>query len=145
MGASVEHLISPKYNLNTATIAKLPPRINLYGGLNMELNKITLNPSIIIRTQSGNTEIMAQAVAGMLVDAKKDITVKGGLGYRLGDAAQILVGMDYGAFRVGGAFDYTLSSLPKANTQNGFELAVGYIAKIFKSVKPNRVILCPRY
>ena len=142
----MEHLLAPKYNLNTATISKLPPRINLYGGINVDINKtMSINPSLIVRAQSGNTEIMAQAVAGMKLDAKKDITVKAGLGYRLGDAAQFLLGLDYGDIRVGGAFDYTLSQLRNASNQNGFEIAVGYIGKIFKSVKPNKVILCPRY
>jgi type IX secretion system PorP/SprF family membrane protein len=146
VGLSVEHILSPKYNLITSTIAKLPPRINLYGGLNVDLNKkMSLSPALIVRAQSGNTEIMLQALAGMKLDPKKDITVKGGLGYRVGDAAQILLGMDYGDIRVGGAFDYTLSQVRNANSQNGFEIAVGYIGKIFKSVKPNKVILCPRY
>ena len=146
VGLSMEHLLAPKYNLNTATISKLPPRINLYGGINVDINKtMSINPSLIVRAQSGNTEIMAQAVAGMKLDAKKDITVKAGLGYRLGDAAQFLLGLDYGDIRVGGAFDYTLSQLRNASNQNGFEIAVGYIGKIFKSVKPNKVILCPRY
>jgi type IX secretion system PorP/SprF family membrane protein len=146
IGLSVEHILTPKYNLHSTTIAKLPRRINLYGGVDVALNKtLSFNPALIVRSASGNTEIMAQGVAGVKLDPKKDFMIKGGLGYRLGDAAQLLAGVEYGDIRAGLAYDLTLSQVRNASTQNGFEIAVGYVGKIFKAVKPSKVILCPRY
>ena len=146
IGFSMEHTLTPKYNLNKATIAKLPRRFNLYGNMDIALNKkMNFYPALMIRSQSKNIEVMAQAVAGLKIDEKKDITVKGGLGYRIGDAAQILGGIQYGDIRAGIAYDFTLSQLRTSNIQNGFEIAVGYIGKLFKSVKPSKVILCPQY
>ena len=54
--------------------------------------------------------------------------------------------MDYGDIRIGASYDYTLSSgLRDANAKNGFEIAIGYIGKIFRTKQPPPVILCPRY
>jgi type IX secretion system PorP/SprF family membrane protein len=146
IGLSVEHFLTPKYNLNKATIAKLPRRINLYGNMDIAITKkISFYPGLMIRAIGGSTEIMGQGVAGLKIDEKKGITVKGGLGYRIGDAAQILGGIEYGDIRAGIAYDFTLSGLRTSSIQNGFELAVGYIGKLFKSGKPSKVILCPQY
>ncbi len=147
LGLSLEHLLSSKYNLLTPTIAALPTRINLYGTMDVALNKrISLQPALLIRTATGSSEIMLQAVAGLKLDPKKDLTLKGGLGYRLGDALQALVGAQWDTFKVGVAYDFTLSELrTNAKTQDGFEIAIGYIGRIFRTPKPNPVILCPRY
>jgi type IX secretion system PorP/SprF family membrane protein len=146
IGLSMEHVLTPKSNLVKTTIARLPRRINLYGNMDVSLNKkMSLYPGLMIRAIGGKTEIMAQAVGGLLIDPKKDIIVKGGLGYRFGDAAQVLGGISYGDIRAGISYDFTLSQLRQSNVQNGFEIAVGYIGKLFKAVKPTKVILCPQY
>ncbi len=147
VGLSVDNIIGAKYNLLTSTVAKLPRRFNLYSTLDVALNKrISLNPAVIFRTTAGTSEIMVHAVGGVKLDPKNNISVKGGLGYRLGDAAQLLLGMDYGDIRIGASYDYTLSSgLRDANAKNGFEIAIGYIGKIFRTKQPPPVILCPRY
>jgi hypothetical protein len=68
------------------------------------------------------------------------------LGYRLGDAAQALVGMYYGPFKVGLAYDFTVSEVKTGTSvRDGFELGVGYIGKIFKKPTAPPIILCPRY
>ena len=89
---------------------------------------------------------MAQAMVGFNLDPKKNTIVKAGLGYRLGDAAQALLGAQFGDIRIGASYDLTTSSL-RNNTsiKDGFEIAVGYIGKIFKKPNPPATILCPRY
>ena len=115
--------------------------------MDVALNKrLSLNPAVIVRTTAGTSEIMVHAVGGIKLDQKNNIAIKGGLGYRLGDAAQLLLGMDYGDIRIGASYDYTLSSgLKDANAKNGFEIAIGYIGKIFRTKQPPPVILCPRF
>ncbi|MBL7818218.1 MAG: PorP/SprF family type IX secretion system membrane protein [Saprospiraceae bacterium] len=147
LGASVEHLISPEYNLVKTTISKLPRRFNLYGVMDLAMTKqISLHPALIFRAANGQTETMAQAMVGFKLDPKKNTIVKGGLGYRLGDAAQVLLGAEFGDIRVGASYDVTTSNLrSNTNIKDGFEIAVGYIGKIFKKPNPPATILCPRY
>lgn len=147
IGLSMDNLLGAKYNLLKTTVAKMPRRLNVYSTLDIELNKrVSLNPAVIFRTTAGTNEIMLHAVGGVKLDAKNNIKVKGGLGYRLGDAAQLLLGLDYGDIRIGASYDYTVSSgLVDANARNGFEIAIGYIGKIFRTKQPPPVILCPRY
>ena len=147
IGVSVEHLLAPKYNLIKTTISKLPTRFNIYGTLDMSLTKlISLQPAIIFRTAGGQSETMVQAMAGLKLDPKKDLIIKAGLGYRVGDAGQILLGAQVGDWRVGAAYDLTTSNLrTNSNIKDGFELAIGYIGKIFKKPNPPATILCPKY
>ncbi len=147
IGVSVEHLLSPKYNLITTTVSKLPTRFNLYGVVDLSLTKqISLQPALIFRTAGGQSETMAQAMVGFKLDPKSNTTIKAGLGYRLGDAAQALLGAQLGDLRVGASYDLTTSNL-RSNTsiKDGFELAVGYVGKLFKKPNPPAAILCPRY
>ena len=146
VGLSLDNITGAKYNLIKSSTAALPRRINLHGSLDIDLNKrFTLNPALLVRSLSGSSEIMVHAVGGVKLDPQKNIVVKGGVGYRVGDAALLLVGLDYGDFRVGASYDYTLSSINNSNVRNGFELALGYVGKIFRTPQPPRVILCPRY
>ena len=147
LGVSLEHAFTPKYNLVKTTASKLPRRLNIYATMDMDVNKrISLSPALIFRTAGGTSETMAQVVAGLKLDPKKKIAIRGGLGYRFGDAAQVLAGMDFGDIRVAGAYDFTTSTL-RSNTsvKDGFELAVSYIGKIFKKPNPPAQILCPKY
>lgn len=66
-----------------------------------------------------------------------------GVGYRLGDAAAVLVGLEHKSVRVGFAYDLNLSSLTAPNSAT--EFAVSYIGKIFKRPKIDPVIFCPRF
>jgi type IX secretion system PorP/SprF family membrane protein len=149
IGASVEHVLSPKYNLidNKGQISKLPMRINAYGTMDLTLSKsLTLHPAALLRVQAGQTETMVQGLVGVKVDPKKNMVVKAGLGYRVADALQFLGGIELGDLRVGVAYDFTASKLRSdSRSQDGFEIAIGYIGKIFKTEKPTPILLCPRY
>ena len=87
-----------------------------------------------------------QALGGYLFDPVKDITINFGLGYRLGDAIQTLVGAKYKNLRVGLAYDINTSDLNSAsNYRGGFEIAANYIVKIYKNPVTKTKILCPRF
>ena len=69
-----------------------------------------------------------------------------GLGYRFGDAAQVLFGGDYKDLRVALSYDVNVSSLSTASDyQGGFELAAWYIIKIYRKPTIKTRILCPRF
>jgi type IX secretion system PorP/SprF family membrane protein len=147
IGLSVEHVIKPKDNLITPTASKLPSRLNIYATVDAAINKrFSIFPALIFRTAAGTSETMVQAVGGIKLDPKKNLMLRGGLGYRFGDALQVLAGVDFGDIRVGASYDYTTSTLrSNTNAQDGFEIAFSYIGKIFKRPNPPAAVLCPKY
>jgi type IX secretion system PorP/SprF family membrane protein len=154
IGLSLEHVFSPKDALlktpttgATPSAGKLPLRFNLYATVDAAVNKrFSVFPAFIVRTAGGSTEAMLHAVGGFKLDPKKNIMLRGGLGYRFGDALQVLGGIDFGDIRVGASYDYTTSTLrSNTNAQDGFEIAVAYIGKIFKKPNPPAAVLCPKY
>jgi hypothetical protein len=68
-----------------------------------------------------------------------------GLGYRTGDAAKVLVGIDSGQLRAALSYDITLSQARNANSYQGaFEVSAAYIFNIYKKPVVTPKILCPR-
>lgn len=126
---------------------QLPMRMGFHGNLNAQLNdKWSIRPTAFYQTIAGASELQVQGTAGYLVNPEKDVTLRFGAGYRLGDAAQVLLGVDLKDLSVGLAYDVNLSDLTEAtNTVGGFELAAAYIAKIYKEPDVPPVIFCPRF
>ena len=82
---------------------------------------------------------------GYMIKPDRGIRLNGGIGYRIGDALQFLVGMDIKDLRLGVSYDMNISSLsPASGYFGGFELGVAYYGKIFKKPKIKPVIVCPR-
>jgi type IX secretion system PorP/SprF family membrane protein len=165
VGSSLNHILTPDLHVNKAgsidsTTSSafspspdgedawdLPGDFTLHGQFFVDLNdKIVLKPAFMFRTLSGANNIQVQALAGYHLNKEKDMTVNFGIGYRLRDATQLIVGMDYKQFKVGAAYDLTVSDLSSAASgAGGFELGVSYIARIFKKPTVNPVIFCPRF
>lgn len=149
LGLAFKHLTTPSYGLISAGTnqADLPLRITAHGTVNTDLtDRWVLSPSFLFNTISSSNEIMLQLMAGYHFSKEKDITLRFGSGYRFGDAVPILLGMDYKQFRVGVAYDINISDLTQiSNNQGGFEIALSYIAKIFKTPTIKPVIFCPRF
>ena len=99
----------------------------------------------MFRVLSGANNIQVQAIGGYHLNETKDMTLNVGIGYRLRDATQFIVGMDYKQFRVGAAYDLTVSDLSDVGTGGGFELGLAYTARIFKKPNVKPVIFCPRF
>lgn len=162
VGASFNNILTPDYHLNegatdTTTVTSqpnpdedtwdLPGNFLMHGQFFVDLNdKWVAKPAFLFQAQSGANEIMIQGIAGYHLNEKKDMTLNFGVGYRLRDAAKFIVGMDYKQFRVGAAYDLTVSDLRDASSSaGGFELGVSYIAKIYKKPTVKPVIFCPRF
>ncbi len=126
---------------------KLPMRFNLHGDFEFDLNKKwVLNPKFLLTTLQKSNNIQVQMMSGYHFNKKDNVTLNFGLGYRLRDAAEFLVGMDYKSFRIGASYDMTLSGLNEVNNSvGGFEIGLSYIATIFKSADVKPVIFCPRF
>ena len=126
---------------------KLPMRFNLHGDFEFDMNKKwVLNPKFLFTTLRKSNNIQTQLMAGYHFNKKDNVRLDFGLGYRLRDAAEFLVGMDYKSFRIAASYDMTLSGLNEINnTVGGFEVGLSYIATIFKSADVKPVIFCPRF
>lgn len=134
---------------------RIPSRFVIHGGLEQEINsQFLVMPSFLLQSQSGSgdMELLIQAMGGVRLPLKdqpkekpQEVLAMAGLGTRIGDALQVLIGGQYGPYRVGLAYDINTSSLSEA-TQNvgGVEIAVSYVAVIKKKPKPKPTIFCPR-
>ncbi len=104
-----------------------------------------LTPSIMYQRTGNNQELVAQTKVGLLVSEERNLYVNGGLGYRVGDAIQMLIGADIKDVKVQLAYDINVSGLTAASRGLGaFELAVSYVGKVYKKPKVDATKVCPR-
>ena len=104
-----------------------------------------LTPSVMYQRTGNNQQLVAQTKVSLLVSEEKNIYANGGLGYRVGDAIQVLVGADIRDIKVQLAYDVNVSGLTAASRGLGaFELAVSYIGKVYKKPKVDPTKVCPR-
>ncbi len=146
LGFSVRHITSPNndYNFSSSSV-DLPMRLIAHGQLNTDLNdKWTLNPEVYFSNISPSMQVQLHAWTGYRLKPEKNIKLNFGLGYRVSDSAQVLLGLDYGDVKAALAYDLTLSELSEANSyQGGFEIAVYYTGKIYKKPTVKPVIIGP--
>jgi len=145
-GLSARHITTPgsDYNFGGSNV-DLSMRFIAHAQLNTALNtKWTLTPEVYFSNITPAKQFQAHAWAGYWLNHTDNIKLNAGLGYRVGDSAQLLLGMDYKDFKVALGYDFTLSDLSNVNShQGGFELAAYYIAKVYKKPNVKPVILCP--
>ncbi|MCB0666499.1 MAG: PorP/SprF family type IX secretion system membrane protein [Saprospiraceae bacterium] len=144
IGVSAMHINQPRASIiGSGSGTKLPMRIVGYGTYHMDLNEqLMVTPSILFQNLGTASEVAVQGMLGYKIPDQNTV-LKAGLGYRLGDAMEVLAGVDYKDLRVGASYDLTLSDLKAPN--NAFELAVAYIIRIYKRPKVDPVIFCPRF
>jgi type IX secretion system PorP/SprF family membrane protein len=146
LGVSVRHITTPDTDYNFgSSIVDLPIRITAHAQLNTALNdKWSLSPELYYANISPSSQVQVHAWTGYMLKPEKNIKLNFGVGYRITDAGQLLLGLDYGSVKAALSYDLTLSKLNEANSyQGGFEIAVYYIGKIYKKPVVKPVILCP--
>ncbi len=159
VGFSIYHFTRPNYSLIGSGsapgptpgpqqgFARLPRRYVTHGQFNLALNdRLSLSPTFLFQTMEGNDEIVVQGMAGYLFNEEKNITLRAGLGYRLSDAVNILLGAKIKDLTIGAAYDINISDLTiVSNYRGGFEIAANYIVKIYKPTVVKPKVLCPRF
>lgn len=147
VGIVAGHVNTPAYALRAAGGAggKRPMRMAAHAKVDLPLKneKWSLTPTVFWQTTSKANEIALQTWGNYALN--KDFTLRGGLGYRVSDAAKVLFGADYKDLRVALAYDLNVSSNPAEVYQGGFEIAAWYILKIYKKPVVKPAILCPRF
>ncbi len=149
-------------DLNPNDDFRIPTLFVLHGKYNVDLTEVfSLSPRFLFQQTGNQNEAVIQAWAGYKLlkrelrdDGRKGRLIKDdeapkvefGLGYRLGDALQVLLGFRKGDFRAGIGYDLTLSTLADANGGNGaLEFAASYIFRIYKQPEVDPAILCPKF
>jgi len=151
LGISVGHIGNPRAGIDSGGGGggsyKLPMRLLAHGSYRTFVNdRLAIVPSAFVQILGQDSEIMFQTVGEYLFNPEKRIALKGGLGYRVGDAAQILLGVDIRELKVMMGYDVNISRLtPASNSFGGFEISAMIIGIIYKKPDPDPVLFCPRF
>jgi type IX secretion system PorP/SprF family membrane protein len=107
---------------------------------------ITVTPQVIYRSMERSSELAFQIRSDIVINREDEFSLQPGIGYRTGDAVQLLLGGQLKQLKASLAFDLTTSSLSQANNSAGaIELAVGWIIRINKEPEVDRRLFCPRF
>lgn len=149
MGLAVNHLTQSEFQFSGSGIRNVVARrVNAYVEYHIQSSKqLAIKPIIVYSRMFNFQNLFGQFNLEYKPNRKKDTLIKGGLGYRNGDALQILAGMYYKEWDVGLAYDLTVSSA--ANLTNRFGgLEIGIKRIIIANKKPDEeppAILCPHF
>jgi type IX secretion system PorP/SprF family membrane protein len=146
-GVALQHFLSPEFN-GIVKNNKVSGRINLNINYGMILDKkVTLEPAIYFSKYSNfyNTNLQMMSLVNLSAKSKQDILLKTGMGYRVGDAIEILLGGRYKTWNIDLAYDITVSSASLYTNHNGaIELSISKMFVIPKTPKVKPIIICPR-
>jgi len=149
-GLSFRHLTQPRELTilqGGGSNFRRPLQMALHGQFDITFSPVfSLTPMFFYQTTAKQREVMVQALSGFKLKKEDEMTLQAGLGYRLGDAVQLLLGADWGDLRVGLGYDVTTSGLTAVTKgQGAFEVGLAYIFKIYKNPDIKPVIFCPRF
>jgi hypothetical protein len=109
-------------------------------------DRLAIIPSAFFQLLGKDNEIQAQVVGEYLFNAEKQVVLKGGLGYRVGDAMEVILGADIKDLKITFGYDLNISPLtPASNTFGSFEISATIIGIIYKKPDPDPVLFCPRF
>ncbi|MEO1711871.1 MAG: PorP/SprF family type IX secretion system membrane protein, partial [Bacteroidota bacterium] len=126
LGFAMAHLTTPNYSLLDPSPGvgsgggggqnnigpQLPLRFTGHGMMHLDLgDKWMFEPMAYYVRIGPAQEIAAQAWGGIYMDEEKEKAIRFGLGYRLADAGEILLGYDFKTLRVGLSYDVNVSPL----------------------------------
>jgi len=149
IGVAVNHITQSEFQFTGSQVRNMVGRrINAYAEMHIQSNKqLAFKPIIVYSRMFNFQNLFGQLNLEYKPNPKKETLIKGGLGYRNGDALQFLAGMFYKGWDVGLAYDLTVSSAAQfTNRFGGLELGLRKIIIVNK--KPEEVppvILCPHF
>ncbi|MBK9106997.1 MAG: PorP/SprF family type IX secretion system membrane protein [Saprospiraceae bacterium] len=149
MGFALNHLNKPTVSVLGSGGDKLGMLLNVHGSLQYHYNeKIDFIPTVYFRSLEKNKETIGQCMVSYLFNVEKKVRLNAGLGYRFGDAIQIMAGMDYGKIKAQIGYDQTIGDLKDAKDPAGFgalEIGISYTGAIIKKPNPKPKVFCPRF
>jgi type IX secretion system PorP/SprF family membrane protein len=135
-GLSVNHLLSPKIDLDENHIYEIPRSYYFVGGYNIQLNNplLELQPSVLLKTMemsslyldsdSLSVRVESNTLKAMLRNSQVSVSFRliydkkfwGGLSWRYGDAVALMLGGKFKMIEAGYAYDFPISRIIKVST-----------------------------
>lgn len=146
LGASLWHLNRAKQSLNEDNSVTMDPKLLLYGNFSYLHNiKHYIKPAFYFARQGPHTEFLLGGHYQLILNHSKINynSFNAGLFYRNKDAAILMAGVDYQAFKINFSYDVNLSKLrPASQFRGGYEFSLIYI---IQKQKPSihKEIPCP--
>jgi len=144
-GAAVFHLLGSEQDRSQMNRQFI--RINGHASIRyLASENFIIEPAIYTSFSQGFNDISIQLNGEYLLKNLETSILLFGIGHRVGDALQVMAGMQYKKVRLGLAYDFTISSASAYNSGNGgFEIGLQYIINVTKRPDPEPVFFCPRF
>jgi type IX secretion system PorP/SprF family membrane protein len=130
-GVALFHINEPQQSLLGNDNIRLAPKLLINGNEQLMItSKIKLYPGILIMHQETYNEVdIGSLVKFVQVPAEINyLALSCGMYYRVGDAFNLIAGLDYRDFSLGVSYDINSSNLvPASHNRGGLELTVMYI------------------
>ncbi len=146
-GIALYHATQPEYLFTNSNIRNpIGRRINAYGEYHLQAsNQLKIKPVIVLSRMYNFQNLFGQFNMEYRLTEKSTTVLKGGIGYRSGDAVQLMAGMIFKGWNVGLSYDLTVSSAADFTNRTGaIELGVYRIFTVNKQPKIDPKALCPR-
>jgi type IX secretion system PorP/SprF family membrane protein len=148
LGFATHNLTQPNINFYGNDETKLDLRFSFHGNYQFRISKkVDLIPGVLVMFQGPHKQITPGVNAKYILDGRSNNyrAVYLGAWTRTGDAAFIMMGMDWNQLNVGLSYDFNYSNLTTASRyRGGFEFSVIYI--ISEALPPKqRYKTCPDY
>lgn len=146
-GASLYHINKPQYFFtNSSYPNRLDNRLNIYLTTEMKLSKkFQLEPGVFYSLMGQAQVLQIQCNSKTLLKKNGKVLLTAGLGYRVADAIQFMIGGVYQSWQFGLSYDMTVSSAASyTNTVGGLEFGVKKYFMFHKKPEIKVIQICPR-
>jgi type IX secretion system PorP/SprF family membrane protein len=145
LGGAVMHLVGS--DRQRSIMNKTFLRVNGHATLRYQTGKqFIIEPAIYVSSSQRFLDLSIQINGEYLLKDLDQTILLIGVGHRINDALQFMVGMQYKRWLVGLSYDMTTSSASVYNSSvGGFEISAQYILNVFKRPDPEPAFFCPRF
>lgn len=151
IGASMMHVLGPNFRFERNDSTQVSSEDKIQNRINSHIQyrratspQMIWEPSVYLSIMDGASNIQIQLRNQYLLKKNGDFSIISGLGYRLGDSAQLLTGAQYKDWLVAFSYDYGVSDLAANGTATAFELGIQKLFIFNKKPKVKPIIFCPR-
>lgn len=146
IGAAMMHVLNPSFNFGMGGGRnEIGSRINAHLKYRRATSRRMIwEPSVYFSSMPSVSNIQLQLRNQYLLKKKGDWSLITGLGFRFGDAIQILTGAQYKDWTIALSYDYGISDLASEGIATAYELGVQKLFIFNKRPKVKPIIYCPR-
>lgn len=146
VGAAFMHVLNPSVKFEgDGQQSKVGNRINFHTQYRRATSRRMIwEPSIYFSKMPGASNTQIQLRNEYLLKKKGDFAIITGLGFRVGDAVQLLTGAIYKDWVFSLSYDHGISGLTEGGYVSSFELGAKRIFIVNKKPKVKPIIYCPR-